>query len=60
MSEPIVIVQESYSRLEIDTREKDCILIWQYGRLEANVIIVDRNKIPELIEVLKSLTPKSK
>jgi hypothetical protein len=53
-SEHIKIPQMFYGRLEIDTREKDVIIIAMVEKTETNLIQIERYNISKLIKVLKS------
>ena len=53
-SEHIKIPQIFYGRLEIDTREKDVVIIAMVEKTETNLIQVERRNISKLIKVLKN------
>lgn len=47
-----IIGQKNYRTLELDLREKDVVLIWQFDKYDSNVILVEREKINNLIDAL--------
>ena len=44
----------NYPHIEIDDTDVEIIQLWQSGKLDVNLIMIEREKIPELIELLKS------
>lgn len=50
------IQQANYPSIEIDNTEKDCILIWQKGKHESNVVIIERESLEYFLLFLKSLS----
>lgn len=52
--EHIKIPQMFYGRLEIDTREKDVVIVAMVEKTETNLIQIERRNISKLIKVLKS------
>ena len=52
------VLQKFYGTLEIDTREKDIIQIWQKGKEEINVIQIERENISALIYLLEKENTK--
>ena len=53
------IVQEHYPTIEIDESESDAIQLWQKYPESCELIIIEREKIHELIELLQQITEKS-
>ena len=51
--EHIKIPQMFYGRLEIDTREKDIVIVAMVEKTETNLIQIERRNISKLIKVLK-------
>jgi len=47
--------QKKYPDLEFDNREKDIILIWMNGKDTSDVIILEREKVNQFIDLLKKL-----
>lgn len=47
------IIQNNYPKIEIDVNEKDIVQIWMNGKNDSNVIQVERDKIQNLIDILK-------
>jgi len=50
-----VINQKEYLEIEIDASEPDIIQLWQFGLDDGNVIMIERDQLQELIELLKTL-----
>lgn len=50
------IKQQHYPIIEIDESEPDIISIWQHFTHEVQVIQIEREKIKELIKILKQHT----
>lgn len=46
---------KGFGDIEIDDREKDCILIWFLEKNDSNVVIVQREYIQELIQQLQNI-----
>ena len=46
------ITQKNYTDIEIDTSEKDIVIIWMNEKEESNCIQIERGKINEVIEIL--------
>jgi hypothetical protein len=51
----MTIFQPDYGNIEIDTREKDVINLWQEGKQEINVLMVERDMLDVFIEQLTKL-----
>jgi hypothetical protein len=39
--------------VEVNNEEKDIVQLWQHGKDDVNVVMVERERIQELIEVLQ-------
>lgn len=52
-SEHIKIPQMFYGRLEVDTSEKDVVIIAMVEKSETNLIQIERKNISKLIKILK-------
>lgn len=49
------LTQVHYGPISIDNKESDVVMLWQHGKHESNVILIERNQIQQLIANLKSL-----
>ena len=49
------VTQKHYEPISIDNKESDVVMLWQHGKQESNVILIERNQIQILISKLKSL-----
>ena len=47
-----VINQTNYGTLEVNNNEPDIVEIWMFEHRESNVIQVERENLPKLIELL--------
>ena len=54
MEQATILGQMNYPHIEIDDTDVEIIQLWQSGKLDVNLIMIEREKIPELIELLKS------
>lgn len=52
------IDQKKYKPIETDNREPDIVMLWQGKGKHSNVIQIERNKIPVVIEYLKNQIKK--
>jgi len=49
---PKIIIKKNRSPVIVESREKDAIWIWQVRRHESNVLIIEKDMIPQLIEAI--------
>jgi hypothetical protein len=47
-----ILRQSDYPALEFDASEKDHVQIWMKESEESNVIMIERGKLKEVIEIL--------
>ena len=50
--------QKHYPLIKIDNSETDIIQLWQQGKEDTNVIQIEREKIPLLIDLLQKRIKK--
>lgn len=48
--------QKNYPKIEVDIRETDVVMFWQEGKEDKNVLLLEKESIPELIKVLDLAT----
>ena len=53
----IKIDQKFYGNLEIDTSEKDIVILWMNEKTESNCIQIERENLNQLIEILQKQKP---
>jgi len=54
----IKINQKLYTDIEIDTSEKDIVIIWMIEPTESNYIQIERENIDTLIKILQDETKR--
>ena len=54
----IKINQKLYTDIEIDTSEKDIVILWMNEKTESNCIQIERKNIDKLIKILQDETKR--
>lgn len=47
------LYQKHYPHFLVEFNEPDIICLWQYGKTESNVIMIEREKVEDLITLLR-------
>jgi hypothetical protein len=56
----VLFQSEGNVPIEFDEREEDVVLLWQNSKTDVNVLVVDRDKLDDLIAILISIKAKTK
>lgn len=47
-----IVPNGKYQEIEIDQSEKDVVILWQIGKEDSNCLIIQRDKIKDLIKII--------